>query len=51
MKARLSKWFAQGASGGVNAFINGARATGTFRTIEEPILIQNPNVFQYTYHY
>ena len=43
--------FAQGASGGVNAFINGARATGTFRTIEEPILTLNPNVFQYTYHY
>ena len=43
--------FAQGASGSVNAFINGASATGTFRTIEEPILILNPNVFNYTYHY
>jgi hypothetical protein len=43
--------FAQGASGGVNAFISGARATGTFRTIEEPILTANPNVFTYTYHY
>lgn len=43
--------FAQGASGGVNAFINGARATGTFRTIEEPIFTANPNVFKYTYHY
>ena len=35
----------------VNAFINGARVTGTFRTIEEPILNLNPNVFKYTYHY
>jgi hypothetical protein len=43
--------FAQGASGGINAFINGARTTGTFRTIEEPILNANPNVFKSTYHY
>jgi RHS repeat-associated protein len=42
--------FAQGASGSVNVFANGARATGTFRTIEEPILTANPNVFKYTYH-
>jgi RHS repeat-associated protein len=43
--------FAQGASGSINAFINGARTTGTFRTIEEPILNVNPNVFKSTYHY
>jgi RHS repeat-associated protein len=48
---RASTPFAQGASGGINAFIRGARPDRTFRTIEAPILNANPNVYRSTYHY
>lgn len=48
---RASTSFAEGASGGMNAFIGGARPDRTFRTIEEPILNANPNVYRSTYHY
>lgn len=43
--------FANGASGRINVFIRSARADRTFRTIEEPLLNANPNVFKSTYHY
>jgi RHS repeat-associated protein len=43
--------FAQGASGEINAFIRGANPSRTFRTIEEPILNQNQNIYRSIYHY
>ena len=48
---KASTSFAEGASGGVNAFIRGASSTGTFRTIEQPILNTNPNVYRFKFHY
>ena len=48
---KASTPFAEGASGQVNAFIKGARDTGTFRTIEEPILNNSANVYKSVYHY
>ena len=49
--ARASKPFAEGASGRIDAFIRGARDTGIFRTVEEPALDANENVYGFTYHY
>src|SRR3989442_6814870 len=43
--------FAECALRGINAFIRSARPDRTFRTIEEPILNANPNVYRSTYHY
>lgn len=43
--------YAENAKGKVNAFIKGARPDRTFRSIEEPILRVNPNVYQIEYHY
>ena len=48
---KASTPFARGASGRVNAFIQGARPTGTFRTIEEPIIRESIEVNKTTYHY
>jgi hypothetical protein len=48
---RASLQFARGASGEVNAFVRGADPLRTFRTIEEPILRANPDVWRYRYHY
>jgi hypothetical protein len=48
---RASVPFAEGASGRINAFIRGANSERTFRSIEETILNQNPNVIRSTYHY
>src|SRR2546421_12020957 len=42
---RASVPFAEGASGQINALIRGARPDRTFRTLEEPILNTNPNVY------
>ncbi|MCB0486031.1 MAG: hypothetical protein KDC47_07545, partial [Flavobacteriaceae bacterium] len=41
---RLSLRFAQGASGRVSAFVEGARSEGVFYRIEYPALISNPEV-------
>ena len=48
---RASIPFAKGASGKINAFIHGASPERAFRTIEEPILNANPNVYNSTYYY
>ena len=48
---KASTPFAEGASGRINAFINGANPERAFRTIEEPILNVNQNVWKSTYHY
>jgi RHS repeat-associated protein len=46
----ISQWkalaadFARGASGEVNAFTGGARASSVWNTVEKPLLMQNPNV-------
>ena len=48
---RASEPFAKSASGSINAFIRGAKPDRTFRTIEEPILRANANIFRYIYHY
>ena len=36
--------FARGASGDVTAFVGGSRLTSVWRTIEKPILLENPDV-------
>ncbi|MGD9472765.1 MAG: hypothetical protein AB7G24_07400 [Novosphingobium sp.] len=41
---RLSQRYAQGASGSVNAFIDGASTRGVFYRVELPALQANPNV-------
>ena len=48
---RASRPFAEGACGQINAFIRGARPDRTFRSIEEPLLNANPNIYRSTYHY
>ena len=48
---KASTPFAESASGRINAFINGARADRTFRTIEEPILRRSRKVYGYKYWY
>ena len=42
--SRLSERFASAASGNATGFVNGARATGIFNTVEYPTLMANPNV-------
>ncbi len=46
---RLSGRFAGSASGKANLFVNGARPGSVFRTVEEPALEANPDVYGYTY--
>ncbi|MDD2744467.1 MAG: hypothetical protein PHV02_19575 [Rhodocyclaceae bacterium] len=48
---KASTPFAEGVSGHVNAFIKGARPTGTFRTVEEGIIRDSSDVTKTTYHY
>jgi hypothetical protein len=40
----LSADFARSASGEINAFTGGARASSVWNTVEKPLLMQNPNV-------
>ncbi|HWL38008.1 MAG TPA: RHS repeat-associated core domain-containing protein [Frankiaceae bacterium] len=42
--SRLSERFAAGSSGSVTGFVDGAKATGIFNTVEYPTLLSNPNV-------
>jgi hypothetical protein len=45
----LSRRFARGASGTINAFVRGARRDRTFYEVEFPELRKNPDVFRYIY--
>src|SRR3990167_1648459 len=47
--SRLSEKFAKNASGSVFAFVEGARKSSIFVTVERPILISNPNVSDIVY--
>ena len=47
--SRLSENFARDASGSVSAFVQGARPTSIFTTVEQPILLSNPNVTEILY--
>ncbi len=40
----LSKRFAEGSSGQVNAFVEGASSKGIFETVEYPALLKNENI-------
>ena len=49
--AKASQKYAEGASGRINLFTNGARPDRVFHTIEAPSIKANPNIYQQTFHY